>query len=124
EKLQQYKKLGFDGVQFHDDDAVPEIGSKSAAQVEREAKEMHKTLSDAGLVVEIIAPRLWEDARGIDGGFTANDAKTRQWALDRSKRTIDIAHLVKCDLFIFWYAREGTYIREAKNAADAYKRLL
>ena len=26
-KLKLYKTLGFDGVQFHDDDAVPELGA-------------------------------------------------------------------------------------------------
>jgi xylose isomerase len=26
-KLEYYKKLGFDGVQFHDDDAVPEMST-------------------------------------------------------------------------------------------------
>ena len=28
-KLDFYKTLGFDGVQFHDDDAVPELEGKS-----------------------------------------------------------------------------------------------
>ena len=124
EKLKQYKKLGFDGVQFHDDDAVPDVDRKSPEQVEREATQMHKTLADQGLVVEIVAPRLWEDPRGVDGGFTSNDKAARQWALDRSKRTCDIGRALKCNLFIFWYAREGSYIRESKRAGDAYKLLL
>ena len=47
-KLREYKKLGFDGVQFHDDDAVPNVDSKSAADVEREARAMKKMLDDAG----------------------------------------------------------------------------
>src|SRR5436189_6443486 len=38
-KLKVYKELGFEGVQFHDDDAVPEIDKKSAEQVAREARE-------------------------------------------------------------------------------------
>src|SRR5262245_28171654 len=71
-KLAMYKELGFEGVQFHDDDAVPDIESKSASQVSTEAKAMKKMLDDAGLVAEFTAPRLWEDARGVDGGFTSN----------------------------------------------------
>ena len=124
DKLKLYKKLGFDGVQFHDDDVIPNIDSKSASQVEREGAAVSKTLQEAGLVVEIIAPRLWEDEKSIDGAFTSNDAKSRQWALDRSKRAIDLAKVMKTNLFIFWYAREGSYIREAKRAGEAYKRLL
>src|SRR5205823_14568391 len=79
---------------------------------------------DQGLVCELVAPRLWEDPRGVDGGFTSNDPKARVWALDRSKRCIDIGRALGTDLFIFWYAREGTYIREAKRAGEAYRRLL
>ena len=123
-KLAVYKKLGFEGVQFHDDDAVPDIDSKSATQVIAEAKQMKAMLDSEGLVAEIVAPRLWEDPRGIDGGYTANDPKVRQWAIDRSKQCADIAEALGIDLLVLWLAREGTYIRESKNALDSHQRLL
>ena len=47
-KLALYKKLGFDAVQFHDDDAVPDLDAKSAAQISKETKELKKKLNDAG----------------------------------------------------------------------------
>src|SRR5687768_10123050 len=47
-KLKQYKKLGFDGVQFHDDDAVPNVDSKAPREIEREAREMRKMLRGEG----------------------------------------------------------------------------
>src|SRR3954466_11757795 len=50
DKLKQYKKLGFDAVQFHDDDAVPDIESKSPQQLATQAQAMKKTLGDEGLV--------------------------------------------------------------------------
>src|SRR6266480_3993419 len=37
-KLDQLKKLGFDAMMFHDDDAVPDIDGKSSAQLSRETK--------------------------------------------------------------------------------------
>lgn len=123
-KLKLYQQLGFAGVQFHDDDAVPDIDDKSATQVEQEAGEVRKMLEDHGLVAEICAPRLWEDPRGVDGGFTANDPDTRKWAIDRAKRCIDVCHHLGTNLMILWLAREGTYIREAKNAIDAHRHLL
>ncbi|MEA2711932.1 MAG: xylose isomerase [Phycisphaerales bacterium] len=123
-KLKVYKELGFEGIQFHDDDAVPEIDKKSADQVAREAREMKKTLADHGLVAEFTAPRLWEDSRGVDGGFTANSADVRKWAVDRTKRCIDVARELGIKFVVLWLAREGTYIREAKNAIDAHKHLL
>jgi xylose isomerase len=124
EKLKKYKSLGFDGVQFHDDDAVPDIETKSPSQVEGEAKQMKKMLDDHGLVAEFSAPRLWEEPRGVDGGFTSNDPETRKWAIDRTKRCVDVARALGTDFVVLWLAREGTYIREAKNAIDAHKHLL
>jgi len=115
-KLAMYKKLGFDGVQFHDDDAVPELDGLSPAQIRARARQLKKQLDDAGLVAEFVAPRLWEDPRTIDGAFTANDPKCRRYALDRAKRCIDIANVLGTRLVVLWLAREGTYIRESKNA--------
>ena len=123
-KLKVYRELGFEGVQFHDDDAVPDVDRKSAEQVAKEAREMKKLLADHGLVAEFTAPRLWEDARGVDGGFTSNHADVRRWAVDRTKRCIDIARELGIKFVVLWLAREGTYIREAKNAIDAHKHLL
>ncbi|HEV2295803.1 MAG TPA: TIM barrel protein [Tepidisphaeraceae bacterium] len=124
EKLKEYKKLGFEGVQLHDDDAVPDVDNKSAQQVEKDAKQLAGALKDEGLVAEFVAPRLWEDPKGVDGGFTANDPAVRSWAIDRLKRTADIGRTLGTDLMVLWLAREGTYIRESKNAIEAHKWLI
>ncbi|MCX7427137.1 MAG: TIM barrel protein [Planctomycetia bacterium] len=123
-KLPMYKKLGFDAVQFHDDDAVPNVDDKSAAEVAKEAAQVKAMLAGEGLVGEFVAPRLWEDPKGIDGGFTANDPAGRRWAIDRARRAIDIANSLGTKLIVLWLAREGTYIREAKNAIDAHRHLV
>lgn len=119
EKLKLYKKLGFDGVQFHDDDAVPNINDKSVSQIEHEANEMRRMLDGEGLVAEFVAPRLWEDPRTIDGGYTNNNEAERQYAIERSLRCLDICQILGCDKAVLWLAREGTYIREAKDATKA-----
>lgn len=123
-KLKTIKKLGFDGVQFHDDDAVPQIDSKTHKQALAEAGALKKMLDDMGLEVHLSAPRLWEDPRGVDGGFTANDPAVRRWAIERSKRAAEIGHALGTDLLVLWLAREGTYIREAKDAVLAHRRLI
>lgn len=123
-KLKVYKKLGFDGVQFHDDDAVPAIDGKSARQIVNEARRVRKLLDRNGLEAEFVAPRLWENPMTIDGGYTANDPKCRQYAIDRSYRCIDIANELGTHKIVLWLAREGTYIRESKNARQSYDRLL
>lgn len=122
-KLEIYKGLGFDGVQFHDDDAVPILEDKSASQIESEAKVLKERLDNMGLKAEFVAPRLWEDPRTIDGGFTSNDPKSRTYAIERSKISIDIANALDTDLIVLWLAREGTYIREAKDSKVATERL-
>ncbi|MDY0169412.1 MAG: TIM barrel protein [Thermoguttaceae bacterium] len=123
-KLGMYKKLGFDAVQFHDDDAVPDMEELDPEQIVAKAGEVKKMLDGEGLVAEFVAPRLWENPRGVDGGFTANDPECRRWAIDRFKRSVDIANALDTHLIVLWLAREGTYVRESKNAIDAYQQLL
>ena len=115
-KLAQLKKLGYDAMMFHDDDAVPDIDGKSDAQVRKEARALKKRLDDEGIAAEMVAPRLWFSPLTIDGAFTNNDAKCRRYAIQRSLRCIDIAKALDTDLIVLWLAREGSYLREAKNA--------
>ena len=123
-KLKMYKKLGFDGVQFHDDDAVPGMNKLSRQQIIRKAKQMRKMLDGEGLVAEFVAPRLWEDARTIDGAYTSNDPASRKYAKERSRRMLDIADALGTKLVVLWLAREGTYIREAKDSRLAVQRIV
>src|SRR5437868_1368607 len=121
-KIREYKRLGFDGVQFHDDDVVEADLDPGATQ--RGAAKVKKMLDGEGLFCEFIAPRLWEHPKTIDGGYTSNSAAERRYAVERSKRAIDIAHAVGCRDIVLWLAREGTYIREAKDPIAAAGRIL
>jgi len=121
-KLELLRNLGFDDVQFHDDDAVPM--SVRPSEVEAEAARVKKMCDGAGLQVEFVAPRLWEDPRFVDGAITSNCPEARAEALDRGKRTIDIANALATNRIVLWPAREGTYTREAKNPVEAYQRML
>ena len=123
-KLEYYKTLGFDGVQFHDDDAVPEMNNLSSQQIISQANDLKKILDGSGLAAEFVAPRLWEDPRTIDGGYTSNDSACRNYAIDRTKRSIDIANALGTDLLVLWLAREGTYIRESKDSRVATERIV
>jgi len=123
-KFELFKSLGFDGVQLHDDDAVPDIESKSAARVMEEAADFGRMLQSTGLVPEFVAPRLWFAPQTIDGTITSNSAADRAWAADRLKQCVDVARAVGSRAVVLWLAREGTYIREAKNPREAYQRLL
>ncbi|GIK44071.1 MAG: xylose isomerase [Chloroflexota bacterium] len=123
EKLEFYKQLGFDGVQFHDDDVVSNADAPWSQQ-EAEAKAMRARLDERGLVAEFIAPRLWEHPLTVDGAITSNSAEARTYALERTKRAIDIARLMDTKDLVLWPAREGTYLREAKDPIAAVARLV
>ncbi len=123
DKLAQYKELGFGAVQFHDDDAVPGMDKLTSAQIVDQAKAVRQTLDNHGLAAEFVAPRLWEDPRTIDGAYTANDPAVREYARERSLRSLEIADALGTDLIVLWLAREGTYIREAKDSKVATERI-
>jgi xylose isomerase len=121
-KLRAYKELGFDAVQFHDDDIVP--ADLDAASTSKGVAAVKSMLDGEGLVAEFVAPRLWEDPRTIDGAFTSNSAADRKYALDRCRRAVDIAREIGTRNYVLWLAREGTYIREAKDAVIAVGRIM
>ncbi len=123
EKFALYKPLGFDGVQFHDDDVVPNLDDLSAPQIEKQAAAVRKMLDQEGLEAEYVAPRLWFAPQTLDGGYTSNRSEDREYAWERTRRSVDIARAVGSRALVLWLAREGTYIREAKDAKVAYDRL-
>jgi xylose isomerase len=121
-KLRLIREAGMQGIQFHDDDVVeadldPQATLRGAAKVK-------KMLDGEGLFCEFVAPRLWEHPKTIDGGFTSNSAAERRYALDRSRRAIDIANALDCKDIVLWLAREGTYIREAKDPVTSIGRIV
>jgi len=123
-KLALYRKLGFGAVQFHDDDAVPGLDELSARQIAARARAVSSTLKRHGLKAEFVAPRLWQHPLTIDGAYTSNDPRSRQYARRRSRISIDIARELDTRLIVLWLAREGTYIREAKDPVAAADRLV
>ncbi len=123
-KLDLMADQGFEAVMSHDDDVVPDIENVAPGELEKKVDHWRKALKDRGFITEMVAPRLWEDGRGAHGGFTSNDPAVRKWAVERSKRCADLCAMLDTDLMVLWLAREGTYIREAKQAADAHQHLV
>jgi xylose isomerase len=42
EKIKRFKEIGFDAVQFHDDDAVPNMNELSESEIIEEAKKLKR----------------------------------------------------------------------------------
>jgi xylose isomerase len=123
-KVEKFKEIGFDAVQFHDDDAVPDMNNLSDSQIRQKAREVKKILDDNGMAAEFVAPRLWMDPRTVDGGFTSNSKEDREFAMWRAYRSIDIANELGCDKIVLWLAREGTLCYESKNPIEGVNRII
>ena len=124
EKFKKFAELGFSAVQFHDDDAVPNINDYTEEEIKEKAREMKALLDKYGLAAEFVAPRLWMDPHTIDGGFMSTRAEDREYAMWRAYRSIDIARELGCDLIVLWLAREGTLCAESKSPVWATKMLV
>lgn len=123
-KFALYKPLGFDGVQFHDDDVVPDLDLMTPGMIQSKSAEVGAMLKNQGLVPEFVAPRLWFSEKTVDGAYTANAASDRQYGWERTKKCIDIARVLNCKAIVLWLSREGTYISEAKDPKVAYDQIL
>ena len=124
EKVRKFKEIGFDAVQFHDDDAVPNMNNLTEKEIVAEAKKVKALLDKYDLKAEFVAPRLWMDPRTVDGGFTSNSESDREFALWRAFRSIDIANALGAEKIVLWLAREGTLCYESKSPVEATKKLI
>ena len=124
EKFKKFAELGFSAIQFHDDDAVPDMNNMTEEEIKAYARDVKKLLDKYGLKAEFVAPRLWMDPRTQDGGFMSSRKEDREFALWRSLRSIDIARELGCDLIVLWLAREGTLCAESKSPVWATKQLV
>ncbi|MDD3840119.1 MAG: sugar phosphate isomerase/epimerase [Clostridia bacterium] len=124
DKIKKFKEIGLDAVQFHDDDAVPEINNLTEKGIKNRAKEVKEMLDQYGLAAEFVAPRLWMDLRTIDGGFTSNSPEDREFAKWRALRSVDIAKELGCDIINIWPAREGTVCYESKDPVEGVNRMI
>ena len=95
EKMKKYAEIGLAGMQFHDDDAVPDMNNMTEKQIIDYAKDVKAMLDKHGLFAEFVAPRLWFDKRTNDGGFTASRKEDREFAQWRARRSCDIASLMR-----------------------------
>lgn len=124
EKIKRFKEIGFDAIQFHDDDAVPNMNELSVEEIKAEARKVKALLDKYDLKAEFVAPRLWMDERTADGGFMSSCASDREFAMWRAYRSIDIARELGTDLIVLWLAREGMLCAESKSPVWATQALV
>jgi xylose isomerase len=99
-------EVGAWGVNFHDNDLVP----IDATHHEREqiVREFRRSLQQHGIVVPMATVNLFYDPVFRDGAFTANDPEVRAYALEKTKRAMDLGKEFGAGIFVLWGGREGT----------------
>lgn len=124
EKVKKFAEMGFSAVQFHDDDAVPNMNDLTEEEIKEETRKVKAILDKYGMAAEFVAPRLWMDPHTIDGGFMSTSEADREFAIWRAYRSIDIANELGCDKIVLWLAREGTLCAETKSPVWATQKLI
>ncbi len=113
-------EVGAWGVNLHDNDLVPI--DATPAERDRIVHDFKAALSETGLVVPMATTNLFTDPAFKDGAFTANDARVRAYALQKTMRSIDLGVELGAKVYVFWGGREGVETDAAKSPADSIKR--
>jgi xylose isomerase len=114
-------EVGAWGVNFHDNDLVPI--DATAQERDRIVREFRGACEDAGLVVPMVTVNLFYDAVFRDGAFTANDARVRSYALQKTMRAMDLGAEFGAKIFVLWGGREGVETDACRRPDEGVKRL-
>jgi xylose isomerase len=113
-------EVGAYGVNLHDNDLVPIDATPSDR--ERVVQDFKRALQETGLCVPMATTNLFTDPAFRDGAFTANDARVRAYALQKTMRAIDLGVELGAEVYVFWGGREGVETDAAKDPVESLKR--
>jgi len=114
-------EVGAWGVNLHDNDLVPIDATPS--ERDRIVKEFECACERHGIVVPMATVNLFFDPVFRDGAFTANDARVRAYALQKTMRAMDLGAALGAKIFVLWGGREGAETDACRRPDDAVKRL-
>lgn len=113
-------EIGAYGVNFHDNDLVPiDAGSDRRDAIVREFR---AACDDNGIKVPMATVNLFYEPVFRDGAFTANDAKVRGYAIQKTMRAMDLGAEFGAETFVLWGGREGVETDACRRVEDAIKR--
>jgi xylose isomerase len=113
--------VGAWGVNLHDNDLVP-IDAQPAER-DRIVREFAAACERHGIVVPMATVNLFFDPVFRDGAFTANDARVRAYALQKTMRAMDLGAELGAKIFVLWGGREGSETDACRRPDEAIKRL-
>jgi xylose isomerase len=114
-------EVGAWGVNLHDNDLVP----IDATPGERDqiVRDFARACERHHLVVPMATVNLFFDPVFRDGAFTANDARVRAYAVQKTMRAMDLGAELGAKTFVLWGGREGTETDACRRPDEAVKRL-
>lgn len=121
EIVEMLAEIGAYGVNFHDNDLVP-IGA-TADEKRQIVGDFKKACTDNSIKVPMATVNLFYEPVFRDGAFTANDARVRAYALQKTMRAMDLGKEFDAEMFVLWGGREGTETDGCRRPDEAIKRL-
>jgi xylose isomerase len=119
EIVRKLGELGVFGVNLHDNDLVPR--DATTAERDKIVREFKQALNDSGVKVPMATTNLFGDPVFRDGAFTSNDARVRQYALQKTMRAMDLGVELGATTYVFWGGREGAETNAGKDVVEAMK---
>jgi xylose isomerase len=114
-------EVGAWGVNLHDNDLVPI--DATPAERDRIVSDFKRACEQHHLVVPMATVNLFYDPVFRDGAFTANDARVRAYAVQKTMRAMDLGAELGAKTFVLWGGREGTETDACRRPDEAVKRL-
>lgn len=120
EIVEMLAEVGAYGVNFHDDDLVP-INATASERAEI-VKDFKNACGENGLLVPMATVNLFYEPVFRDGAFTANDARVRAYAVQKTMRAMDLGKELGAETFVLWGGREGAETDGCRRPDEAIKR--
>jgi len=119
--VEMVAEVGAYGVNFHDNDLVPI--DATVAEQEQIVSEFKKACADNNIKVPMATVNLFYEPIFRDGAFTANDARVRAYAIQKTMRAMDFGKEFDAETFVLWGGREGAETDGCRRPDVAIKRL-
>ncbi|MCD9185029.1 MAG: xylose isomerase [Pyrinomonadaceae bacterium] len=120
ELVELLAEVGAYGVNFHDNDLVPI--DATATERDRIVSDFRKACDDNNIKVPMATVNLFYEPVFRDGAFTANDAKVRAYAIQKTMRAMDLGAEFGAETFVLWGGREGVETDACRRTDEAIKR--
>ena len=121
EIVEMLAEVGAYGVNFHDNDLVPI--DATPAERDQIVADFKKACDANGIKVPMATVNLFYEPIFRDGAFTANDARVREYALQKTMRAMELGAEFGAQTFVLWGGREGTETDACRRPDEAIKRL-